>query len=243
MSFFPVLGNPGSKTVYQATHSPIFRSAPRFDLAGGRQIYGTSSRDWGNTGALSVLRPGLLMGKITSGGLYAPSILGVTVGTSSANGTAYTSGGTSICVSAAAAVEINRRIGASGNLTYVGPPSAAGTVAVLGTIAYSAINTTTGVITTSTLGANLINGAFVTSTDGSGIPLSIIADSQNAYGIPVTDPMTNTDLTVPWPDFPIGGTLISANIINWPSDTSLRAWIFDKLNQSGAGQFMGDHLY
>ncbi len=239
---FPRLGLPGSVANFQATHGVIFRSAPVLGLAQGKIISGTNSRDPGNTGALNVLRPGLLMGKITTGGKYAPSVLGVTTGTSAQNGTAYTSGGTSIAVLPAVAVEIVRRVGATGTLNYVGPPSAAGTVAVLA-IAYSAVNTTTGVITTTSLGANLVIGSLVCTNDGSQLPKSIIGDGMYGYGLPVTDPITNSDLDVPFAEFPIGGTLISANIINWPADTSTQTWIFDKLNTSGQGQFSGDHLY
>jgi hypothetical protein len=239
----PSLGTPGGKAPYQAIQGTIFRGAPTFALQGGRIISGTNSRDWGNTGALSVLRPGLLMGKITSSGKYAPTILGVTLGTTSANSTAYTSGGTSICVAPAAAVEIVRRVGASGNLTWVGPPTAAGTNAVLSSIAYSAVNTSTGVITTSTLGANLILGGFCVSTDGSGTPITLISDGLDGYGLPVTDMFSNSDLDVPFSQFPIGGTLISANIINWPSDTTLRSWIFSSLNGTGLGNFSGDNYY
>lgn len=240
---FPVLGLPGSKAANQANHGVIFRSAPVLGLAGGKIIAGASSRDPLNTGALSVLRAGLLMGKITASGKYAPSILGVTTGTSAQNGTAYTSGGTSIAVSPATAVEIARRVGTSGNLYYVGPPSAAGTVAILGPIAFSAINTSTGIITTSTLGANLVIGSLVCAPDGTHLPLTIIGDGMGGFGIPVTDPMTGNDLDVPFPEFPVGGTLISANIINWPADASTKAWIFDKLNTTAAGQFIGDHTY
>lgn len=240
---FPVLGLPGGKAPNQATHGIIFRSAPVLGLAGGKIIAGASSRDPLNTGAEHVLRAGVLMGKITASGKYAPSILGVTTGTGAQNGTAYTSGGTSIAVAPAVAVEIARRVGTSGNLYYVGPPSAAGTVAVLGPIAFSAINTTTGVITTATLGANLVIGSLVCAPDGTHIPMTIIGDGFGGFGVPVVDPMTNTSIDVPFPEFPIGGTLISANIINWPADASTRTWIFDKLNQSAGGHFTGDHLY
>lgn len=239
---FPVLGLPGAKAANQANHAVIFRSAPIISLAGGKIIAGASSRDPGNTGALNILRPGLLMGKITASGKYAPAVFGVTTGTNAQNGTAYTSGGTSIAVAPAVAVEIARRVGASGNLTFTGPPSAAGTVAAI-TQAFSAINTTTGVITITSLGANLVIGSLVGPADGSQTPLSIIGDGMGGFGVPVTDPFTNTDLDVPYPEFPIGGTLISANIINWPADTSTRTWIFSSLNANGAGQFSGDHLY
>lgn len=240
---FPVLGLPGAKAANQANHSVIFRSAPVLGLAGGKIIDGSKSRDPLNTGALSVLRPGVLMGKITASGKYAPSILGVTTGTNAQNGTAYTSGGTSIAVSAATAVEIARRVGTSGNLYFVGPPTASGTVAVLGPIAFSAINTTTGVITTATLGADLVIGSLVCAADGTHLPRTIIGDGMGGFGIPVVDPFTQSDIDVPFPEFPIGGTIISANIINWPADASTKTWIFTKLNADGQAHFTGDHNY
>ena len=43
---------------------------------GGTTIQGANSRDPGNTGYVDTLRAGLLMGKITTGGRYAPSIIG-----------------------------------------------------------------------------------------------------------------------------------------------------------------------
>lgn len=239
---FPILGMPGARASNQANHSVIFKSAPALWLAGGKIIDGSKSRDPLNTGAINILRPGLLMGKITASGKYAPSVFGVTTGTNAQNGTPYTSGGTSIAVSPATAVEIARRVGQSGNLTFTGPPSAAGTVAAI-TQAFSAINTTTGVITITSLGANLVIGSLVGPADGSQTPLTLIADGQNGFGLPVTDPMTNADVDVPFAEFPIGGTVISSNIINWPADTSTRAWIFNSLNAAGLGQFSGDHLY
>jgi hypothetical protein len=122
---------------------------------------------------------------VTASGKYANSILGVTTG-------AFTSGGTSITVSAAQAAEIVRRVGLTGNLQYVGPPAAAGTVATTAAKAYSAINTTTGVITTADLGVNLIAGGFVIATDGSGVPITLIGDQ---FPLKVTDPAGNSQDT------------------------------------------------
>src|SRR5579862_7390409 len=174
---YPIPGMPGVQSEARATHYIVFKGGNWLsDLAGGKQIDGANSRDPDNTGNTNVLRPGALLGK-TASGLYAPSVVGVTQG-------AYTSGGTSITVTAAQAAEIVRRVGNSGHLNYVGPPSTAGTNAVISNIAFSAVNTTTGVITTSTLGANLVAGSFVSVNDGSTTPLTMVPDG---YGILVTD--------------------------------------------------------
>jgi hypothetical protein len=230
MSLGPVGGMPGIRTGRQADHRIIFKGGMLNWLPGGRVIDGTKTRDSGNTGATDRLRAGLLLGKVTASGKYANSILGVTTG-------AFTSGGTSITVSAAQAAEIVRRVGLTGNLQYVGPPSAAGTVAVIASKAFSAINTTTGVITTADLGVNLIAGGFVIATDGSGIPTTLIGDG---YPLKVTDPAgVSQDTFIE--KMPMEGILISSQIINWPTDTSLQAWIVASMN--GVGKFEFDHLY
>ena len=66
-------------------------------LPAGKLLDGSKSRDPLNTGDLSTLRPGMLLGKITSSGLYAPSIIGVTT-------TAILSTDTTVTVSAATAI-------------------------------------------------------------------------------------------------------------------------------------------
>jgi hypothetical protein len=111
-------------------------------------------------------------------------------------------------------------------------------VATLGPIAYSAVNTGTGVITTATLGANLIAGGFVVAGDGSEIMRSFIPDG---YGVEVASDSTDVD----WPHIPCGGIVESSKLIDWPSDTSLQAWVMDNLNGGGSGRggkFTFDHL-
>ncbi len=118
-------------------------------LPGGGTIDGNNARDPNNTysGNLpnaqtsytNVLEPGLLMGKITASGFYGASVFGLT-------SAAIGGGQTSLTVPAAAAAEIARRIGQSGNLTLTGPNVSGGTVRSK-TIAFSAVNTTSGVVT------------------------------------------------------------------------------------------------
>lgn len=227
-----VPGLPGIRAVQSAVHRIVFKQGDwHSDLALGKIINGALSRDSGNTGDLDVLRPGLLMGKITATGKYAPSLLGIITG-------AYTSGGLSLTVSAAQAVEINRRVGSSGSLKAIGPPTAAGTVAST-SVTYSAINTTTGVITVSDLGVNKIAGTFITGTDGSETPLTVIPDG---HGHKVTDIDNTTNLDVPFPQFPIAGVIIASQLLPaWPSDTSLQAWVEAALNAHG--KFVFDYAY
>jgi hypothetical protein len=223
-------GLPGIRTNKAAGHRIIFRGGNDYDLPGGKIIDGAKSRDTGNTGNLNILRAGLMMGKITASGKYAPSVIGITAGALSATGTTVT-------VSAAQAVEIVRRVGATGTLRFVGPPTAAGTVATF-TETYSAVNTTTGAITTSGLDADLIAGSFVCANDGTYLPLTFIDDG---WGIQVTD-IDGTDIDVPFAKVPIQGVVYASQILPaWPSDTSLRAWIRDQVNLAGKFQF--DYMY
>jgi hypothetical protein len=301
----------------------------------GRILDGSKSRDPLNTGDTDTLRAGVLLGKITSGGKYGPSILGVL-------GAAYdvSAAPTEMTVSAATATEIVRRIGASGTFKLVGPPSAGGTVQSA-TVTYSAVDTSTGVITVTSVGAgadevqtiaiagslsagtftltfvdsdgvlnttspiahnastanvqtgvdnalgaskvtvggtaitgmtftfggvgyaktpqalidvdtsgltgmtsvsvtrttsgvglaanDYIAGSLVQPTDGSGDMLTFIPDGT---GLKVTD-ASGANIDVALPRLPIGGIVDPANFVNWPSDTSLKAWIRSKLNANG----------
>lgn len=226
-------GLPGPKSQRDYTPRIVRKSVTgvRY-IPGGKIIDGSLSRDILHTGNLDVLRPGLLMGKITATGLYAPSIIGTLQ-------SAYTGVGTSVTsmtVTPATAVEINRRIGATGTFKLTGPPTAAGTVATT-TITYSAVNTTTGVLTITDPNVNAIAGSFIQPTDGSEELIALIDDD---VFIKVTDDDA-ADIDVPFAKPLVGGDLDSSQIIHWPSDTSLRQWIVDNLSDNGA-LFTFDHL-
>lgn len=229
-----VPGLPRVGTAASATHRIVYKQADWTSmLAQGRIIDGDQSRDVGNTGDIDVLRAGLLMGKITATDKYAPAFVGAIT-------EAYTSGGTELTVSVAAAVELARLVGQSGTteLVAVGPPSAAGTVAATA-FTHSAIDTETGVITVTSLGVNKIAGTLIGVNDGRYTPVSVIPDG---YGVKVTDVDGTTDLDVQYPALPIAGVIISANLLPvWPSDASLRAWIRDQL--STYGKFVMDYGY
>lgn len=159
-------GTPGVSALTTADSRVVFADAnSRQYMPGIATIDGSLSRDTGNTGNLDYLRAGLPMGKITSGGLYAPSILGLT-------GTAYTSG-TTLNVAAATAVEIVRRIGATGTFKVMGPPSDAGTVRTA-TVTYSAVNQSTGDVTITALGADQVERIrFNIASTGGNLQLNV----------------------------------------------------------------------
>jgi hypothetical protein len=222
-----VSGLPGVRSTVTAEHRLVFRQGWESYLAGGKIIDGSESRDAGNTGHLSRLRAGKLMGKITATGLYAPSVVGVLTA-------AYTSGGTELTVSAATAVEMDRIAGQSGTAEFVaiGPPSAAGTVAVTD-VSHSAINTSTGAITVTDLAASKVVGTLIARKDGRQTPLTLIPDG---YPWIVADGDGNS-IDVYFDAFPIAGVIDPEQIIDWPADTSIQAWIRTNLSTVSGGKF------
>jgi len=221
---------PGPGTTQVTDTRSVVMSGAEY-LPRGLVIDGSLSRDPLNTSYLDYLRPGMVMGRITATGLYRPSAIGVLT-------VAYTTGGsgTSMTVSAATAVELVRAQGASGTFTLTGCPAAAGTV-VSTTITYSAVNTTTGVITITATGANYIAGSLLGGVDGSQTPVCLIG---NGSPIKVTDALS-ADIDVEWPMPVIGGVIDSSQIVNYPSDTSLIAWLEDALQERG--RFVFDAKY
>lgn len=233
MSSFPT-GLPGLKTARTTTP----RSVMLFETAGflppGKIIDGSLSRDTLNTGDLDVLRAGVLMGKITTGGKYRPSIIGVT------NGAITAGAATSITVLAAYATEVARLITVAGgnvSLKVTGPPAANGVVVTTAVTATAASGTTI-TISSVTLPA-LVSGSFITPADGSETPLTFIYEQT---GVKVTD-NDAASIDVPFAKFPVSGVVDSSVLVQWPSDTSLRAWIWARLNSVDAGKFVPDHLY
>lgn len=143
----PSFGRPGVGTARTAQRRNVSRDGSFSYFPAGGTIEGTRARDPGHSAVSTrTLRPGLVMGKITSGGFWANSIFGLSSG-------AITGAGTTLTVSAAAATEIVRRIGTSGTLKITGPATAGGTVRTL-TATFAAVNTSTGAITITALGVN-----------------------------------------------------------------------------------------
>lgn len=115
--------------------------------AGGR-VAQAKGYDAYNADDLRTIRIGTLMAQHPTNLDWAPWVIGVTSG-------AIANGATSLTIPAASAVELARRVGATGNLQLTAPPAAAGVVRVQ-TLAYSAINTTTGVVTITSAAANQV---------------------------------------------------------------------------------------
>lgn len=208
------------------TNPSTCRYAPSFYF-----IDGALARD-PDDNPTTLLRAGLIMGKVTTsaeGGGYANSIVGVTT-------VNYTSGDTSLTVTPQAATEIVRRFGASGTFNTIGGPTATGTVAVTATT-YSAVNTTTGVVTVSSLGVNKALGAYIGAADGSQNPLTIY---DNEYGTDVTD-VLNNNIDQPIHRFVIGGDFFAAQIINLTVvNASTEAYLKAQLRSNSGGVFTFD---
>jgi len=232
-------GPPGITTPRTATHRALFLQRSETFLAQGKTISGQCSRDPGNSPDIGVLRAGLIMGRITTVvnslgtvGYMAPSIIGVTTN-------AEAVGTTAIEASAAVVTELVRRFGASGTFKLTGPPTANGVVATE-TVTYSAASGTS--ITVTATANAFVAGSFIQPTDGSETPLSFIPDWD--YGIRVTDPDGTSYSAVDFPKFPVSGIVDSSQLLPvFPSDTSLRAWLTARFNDSFGGQFVFDHGY
>lgn len=200
-------------------------NSPPVYLSAGRIIDGTKARDPGHTGDVDVLRPGLLMGRITTGGKYANAIIGAVA-------TAAASGATALTATPAAATELVRRVGATGTFNLTGPPSAAGTVATQ-VATYSAVNVTTGVVTVTALAAAYIAGSFIRPTDGS----QTIKGGLDQFVKVTNDSGTGQDTQMS--HLCVSAYAKSTQIIDWPSDTSLQTWMKAQLNDptNGPGPF------
>ena len=222
MSIAPLFGRPGVGAARTAQYGRVFRSAARTEFFPAGGIIDGASRDYGNSDNLFLLRPGLLMGRVTATKKWRPSIFGVTQG-------AYTSGGTSLTLTAAQAVELVRRVGASGTFTLKGAATAGGSLTTT-TVTYSAVNTSTGVVTISDIGANRIAGSLVLAADGSETPLTVIPDG---YGIEVAADSSDVEFM----HLPTGGDLDVARILDYPSDATLKQWVKDSLDGNGRGKW------
>lgn len=192
-------------------------------------IDGNLTRDIGNT-PTNLLRAGLLLGKITTGGKYRNSIIGLT------NGAISAATVTSVTVPAAVATEVARLITVAGgnvSLKLVGPPSAAGTVATTAITATAASGTTL-TVSSVTLPA-YVDKSLIVPADGSQIPITILP---NDSGIDVRDNASNNrDQMLSY--YLRGADLYASMIIAGGNvltdlDTSTQTWIKQQLN-GGAG--------
>jgi hypothetical protein len=223
---------PGLYTGNQFVSRQVVRSLSSRDyIPSGVIIDGSLTRDVGSS-PTSVLRAGLLMGKITTGGKYRNSIIGLT------NGAISAATITSITVPAAVATEVARLLAvAAGNITLrlFGPPSAAGTNAATN-ITVTAASGTTLTFSSAAIPA-YVDKSLIQATDGSQLPLTLISDPA---GIDVTamDATTNVDQMLG--RWLAGADVYSNMVIAGASDmtaldASLQTWIKQQLNGGGTG--------
>lgn len=240
MSIAAVYGLPGMRAAVTAGHRTVFKGG-RWDWVsiptGVKIIDGSLSRDAGNSGFEQDLRAGLFMGKVTSGGKYRPSFIGV-------NTVAYADNDTTITISAATATELARlkALGGGGNLSlsFIGPPTVAGTVAVTAVTATAiTINGASSTITTADLNLNKVVNSLIALADGSQIPRTVIPDG---WPMKVTDAQ-GTSVDIEFAKLPIGGTIEEAftlPVAMSSLDASTRAWIIAQMNSTSSGQFVYD---
>lgn len=170
-SINPVIGVPGFAAGPTVNYGQIFdRFYQSGDLLPGGGYIASFSQDYLNTGSINTLRPGLLMGQITSGGFaqyWAPSII------DSLQAAISTQAATSLALTPAGAVGLVARIGTSGTFTLTGGVAANG-VARSVTVTYSAVNTTTGVVTITAISVNAVQTLGFTNSPSGTFTLEVI---------------------------------------------------------------------
>lgn len=176
----PVLGQPGIQSGTTVSYRQIFKQPEYARYHPGGGVIAAAAQDRGNTGSTLTLRPGLLMGRITSSKKWAPSVVAKV-------GTAVTSqGATSITLSVADALELVRRLGTSGTFKLTGPPTAGGVIRTL-TVTYSAVNTSTGVVTVTAMSVNEVQTFNFTNSPSGTFRLAIVDSSGvTQYTQPIT---------------------------------------------------------
>lgn len=188
-------------------------------------IDGTLSWWPANTPYTWQLPAGLMMGQVTSTKKYTNALYGLTTAATSASSTGVT-------VSTATAAYLLSRGGASGTFLLIGPPTAGGSNATQ-TVTYSAINTTTGVITASAISAATVSGSLVQPMDGSQVIKTLIADT---YGVKVVDAFNTTRVDNFDPRLLLGGGVVNQGyIIDYPSDATLKTFVKTALKNFCAG--------
>lgn len=208
-------------------------------LPGGMIVDGFAARDPDNTIRTDEIRPGLVLGKITGtgNGTTAATVgqLGASIlGTLQA---AVSTASTAMTLTLAAAREVVRRIGSSGTLVLTGPPTTTGTVAAQN-IVFSAVTTATGVLTITAPTAAAIAGSFIGAGDGSEVPFTIFCG--DVYPMRVTD-VNDANQPTPLRLIPITSKpLYTTNIINYPSNAKLKAYLKSSLRTAVPGMAFSD---
>lgn len=184
----PSFGRPGIGTAQVAQRRNVSRNGALDFYPAGGVIEGTRARDVGNSAYSTLtLRAGLPMGKITSGGFWANSFFGLTNGALTGTGTTVT------LPSTACGTEIVRRIGATGTVKLIGPPTAAGVVRTL-TATYSAISTTS--MTIAALGVNEVQTVNLVTAGTAGNLRLIVQKTDGTYALTPNIAWNATDATL-----------------------------------------------
>jgi len=220
-------GKPGVAGFYTSQPREVFYSGREFAqfYAPPVTVDGTNSSNPGNAPYTWLLFAGTLMGRITATAKYANSILGLT-------SAAASSGATSITTDVNTAAEIVRRIGASGTFKLTGPPAASGTVATE-VVTYSAVNTSTGVITTTAISAAAVAGSLIQPTDGSETILTLLCETD---GLQIIDQLFTNRVDVFCSRLlASGGTINTGMIVNYPTDPSLKIFVKNALRTFCSG--------
>lgn len=217
---------PGLTGEQAVRHRTVSRDGYLNFLPRGLTLDGALTRDPDNPGGPTRLRAGLLVGKVTASGKYANSVIGALQAAAAATDT-------SVTLTAAQAAELVRRVGTTGTLRFVGPPTAAGTVATF-TETYSAVDLTTGVVTVSGLDADLVAGSFACADDGSHAPVTFLPDG---WELVVPDGGAPFPLAQP----PVAGAIDASKLLPWPADASLREWVKARLNDVSLFAFAEDN--
>lgn len=220
-------GKPGIVGNYDSQPREVFYSGREFAQfwAPPVTIDGTNSSNPLNAPYVWLLWAGMPMGRITATGKYANSILGLT-------GAAAASGATSVTTDVNTAAEIVRRIGATGTFKLTGPPTAGGTVAVQ-VVTYSAVNTSTGVITCTALSAAAVSGSLIQPTDGSENIITLLCETD---GLQIVDQTYTNRVDVFCGTLLAGGgTINTGMIVNYPSDPSLETYVKSSIRATCPG--------
>ena len=96
------------------------------------------------------------------------------------------------------------------------------------------VRTTTGV------DGRFVTGSFIQPHDGCETPLTMIGEIDG--GCVVTD-INGANIVVPFDRLPVGGEVDAAQLVNWPADASLQAWLMSQLSTASGGKFVFSENY
>lgn len=225
MSINPILGYQGGlRTGRGSTPRAIFWGGTKAYRPGGGLIDCVKTRDVLNTDSQLALRAGLLMGLVTATGRWANCYAGL-------SNAAYTATATSLTLTLTTAAELLRRNGATGSLSLIGPPTANADAVTNQTLAYSAIDTATGVVTVTGTGTTAsVSGSLIGFADGSQVPDSFLDDG-NPFLVATTAAGTDvTGGTIGWPSIPNHGMVDESYFLPLPTDLGILKWLRRNLN-------------